>query len=107
MGTYVASRPSLAAVVVVMDCRHPLTPLDHQLLEWLRAARRPVHVLLTKSDKLSKQAARTTLDHARRDLAEACPGATAQLFSSLRRRGDRGGGANARAPRVRKKQSPG
>jgi len=87
VGTYIASRPSLAAVVVVMDCRHPLTPLDRQLLEWLRAAGRPAHVLLTKSDKLSRQAARTTVDRARRDLAEACPGATVQLFSALKREG--------------------
>ncbi|HUJ00765.1 MAG TPA: ribosome biogenesis GTP-binding protein YihA/YsxC, partial [Usitatibacter sp.] len=61
VGTYVSERPSLAGVVVVMDCRHPLTPLDLTLLDWLRTARRPAHILLTKSDKLSRQAARATL----------------------------------------------
>ncbi len=39
VGGYIAERTSLAAVVVVMDIRHPLTPLDRTLLEWLRAAR--------------------------------------------------------------------
>jgi GTP-binding protein len=87
VGTYVASRASLAGVVVVMDCRHPLTPLDLRLLEWLRAADRPVHVLLTKADKLSRQAARVTLDRARARLAQIHPGASVQLFSSLKREG--------------------
>jgi GTP-binding protein len=97
VGGYIAERPSLAAVVVVMDIRHPLTPLDRTLLEWLRSAERPVHVLLTKADKLSAQAARNTLDKVRRELAIACPGATVQLFSSLKRQGiDEAGQALAR-----------
>ncbi len=87
VGTYIAERSSLAAVVVVMDSRHPLTELDRTLIDWLKAAERPAHVLLTKADKLSKQAAQRTLAQVRRDLAEIYPGATAQLFSSLKREG--------------------
>ena len=87
VGEYIASRDSLAAVVVVMDARHPLTPLDRQLLGWLREAGRATHVLLTKSDKLSKQAAQVTLSKARKELAQLCPGATVQLFSSLKSTG--------------------
>ena len=87
VGTYVSERPSLAGVVVVMDCRHPLTPLDLTLLDWLRTARRPAHVLLTKSDKLSRQAARATLDRVRSELAKEHPGSTVQLFSSLKHEG--------------------
>jgi GTP-binding protein len=60
VGEYVGKRESLAGVVVVMDARHPLTPLDRQLLDWLTPAGRRVHVLLTKADKLSKQAAQST-----------------------------------------------
>ena len=37
------------AVVLVMDIRHPLTPLDRELLGWLRSAERSTHVLLTKA----------------------------------------------------------
>src|SRR6478735_4637498 len=55
VGTYISERPSLAGVVVVMDVRHPLTSLDTTLLDWLNEAGRPAHILLTKSDKLSKQ----------------------------------------------------
>lgn len=82
VGEYVGSRESLAGVIVVMDARHPLTPLDRYLLEWLSPAGRRVHVLLTKSDKLSKQAAQSTLVKTRRELASVHPGATIQLFSS-------------------------
>jgi len=87
VGTYIAERESLAGVVVVMDARHPLTELDRTLLAWLRAAGRAAHVMLTKSDKLSKQAAQATLARVRRELADLSPGASAQLFSSLKREG--------------------
>jgi GTP-binding protein len=87
VGTYIAERDSLAAVVVVMDSRHPLTDLDLTLLEWLRESGRDAHVLLTKSDKLSKQAAQATLARVRRELANIYPAASVQLFSSLKREG--------------------
>src|SRR5260221_10089285 len=87
VGEYIASRESLAAVVVVMDARHPLKPLDRQLIGWLRDARRPAHVLLTKADKLSKQAAQSTLAKVRRELAMLWPESTVQLFSSLKAQG--------------------
>ena len=87
VGTYIAERSSLAAVVVVMDIRHPLTPLDLTLLEWLREAGRRAHILLTKADKVSKQARQLALTNVRRRLADIYPGASVQLFSSLRNEG--------------------
>ena len=87
VGSYIASRDSLAAVVVVMDARHPLMPLDRQLIGWLRDAGRPAHILLTKSDKLSKQAAQRTLAEVRAQAAALNPGMTVQLFSSLKGEG--------------------
>jgi GTP-binding protein len=87
VGTYISERSSLAVVVVVMDARHPLTPLDLTLLEWLNAAGRRAHVLLTKADKLSKQSQQSTLARVRRELATIFPGASVQLFSSLKREG--------------------
>jgi GTP-binding protein len=87
VGNYVRERASIAGLIIVMDARHPLAPLDRQLLEWLAPAGRRVHVLLTKSDKLSSQAARATLTQVRAELARLYPGATAQLFSSLKRLG--------------------
>lgn len=87
VGTYISQRESLAAVVVVMDSRHPLKDLDLTLLQWLKTAGRHAHVLLTKSDKLSKQAAQRTLATVRSELATVFPGATVQLFSSLKSEG--------------------
>ncbi len=87
VGNYVAERPSLAGVVVVMDARHPLTPLDHELLQWLAPAGRRVHVLLTKADKLSRQSAQRTLAQTRAELARLYEGSSVQLFSSLKREG--------------------
>ena len=87
VGEYVFHRAALAGVVVVMDSRHPLTPQDRRLLDWLLPSGRNVHVLLSKSDKLSAQAGGRTLAQARKDLASLYPGATAQLFSSLKRTG--------------------
>lgn len=52
VGAYLRSRPQLCGVVVIMDARHPLTPLDRQLLEWLGETRRLV--LFSKADKLSR-----------------------------------------------------
>jgi len=87
VGEYIFHRRALAGVVVVMDSRHPLAPQDRRLLDWLLPSGRPVHVLLSKSDKLSAQAGQRTLAQARKDLAGTYPGATAQLFSSLKRTG--------------------
>lgn len=87
VGEYVFHRRALAGVVVVMDSRHPLAPQDRRLLDWLFPSGRQVHVLLSKADKLSAQAAQRTLAQARKDLALAYAGATVQLFSSLKRTG--------------------
>jgi GTP-binding protein len=107
VGTYIAERDSLAGVVVVMDCRHPLTELDRTLLDWLKAAGRPAHVLLTKADKLSKQSAQRTLAATRKALGAAYPGSTVQLFSSLKREGVDEAASVLSHLAARKKQSPG
>jgi GTP-binding protein len=87
VGEYVFHRSALAGVMIVMDSRHPLTPQDRRLLDWLLPSGRSVHVLLSKCDKLSAQGGQRTLAQARKDLAQVYPGATAQLFSSLKRTG--------------------
>jgi GTP-binding protein len=52
VGAYLKSRPRLTALVVIMDARHPFTPLDRQLLEWLDNV--PKLIVLSKADKLSR-----------------------------------------------------
>ncbi len=84
---YLQTRASLVGLVLIMDARHPLTPLDRQMIEWFLPTGRPIHCLLTKADKLSRGEAARTLQAVRRELAGGAPGLTVQLFSSLKRQG--------------------
>ncbi len=84
---YLQHRNALMGMVLVMDARHPLTPLDERMLDWFGVTGRPVHVLLTKADKLSRGEAAATLQAVRKALAARGEGHTAQLFSSLKRTG--------------------
>jgi GTP-binding protein len=84
---YLQSRSSLFGLVLIMDIRHPLTPLDETMLAWFRPTGKPVHVLLTKADKLPRAAAETALRRVRGRLAELAPNFTVQLFSALKRTG--------------------
>ena len=79
-------RRSLAGVVLLMDVRHPLKPQDGQLLAWLGALGVPVHVLLTKADKLSRSEAARALAEVRKALADH-PGVSVQLFSATKGQG--------------------
>jgi GTP-binding protein len=76
---YIETRASLGGVVIVMDSRHPLTEFDIQMLEWAGAQDLPIHLLLTKADKLSRGESAATLKKVRAAVGDA---ATAQLFSA-------------------------
>ena len=60
---YLRSGRTLAGVVLVMDARHPFTPLDEQLIAWRGDLR--LLVLLTKVDKLARSAQMSLLSEAR------------------------------------------
>lgn len=85
--TYLRERESLVGLVLMMDSRHPMTALDRQMIGWFAPSGRPIHVLLTKSDKLSRGPANATLLEVRKALAEFGPHVTVQLFSSLKKTG--------------------
>ena len=84
MESYFVGRRSLVGLVLVMDCRHPLTEFDRQMLAWSTSNGCRVHVLLTKADKLSRGAAGSTLLKVRKDVGEL---ATVQLFSATKKTG--------------------
>lgn len=84
---YFQQRQSLAGVVMVMDIRHPLTPVDRGLLDLLLTADVPRHVLLTKADKLSRNEAQKQLHFLHRTLEAENVEASLQTFSSLKRDG--------------------
>jgi len=83
---YLAERVPLIGLLVVMDARHALTDLDRQLLGWFLPSGRPVHILLTKSDKLGRQAQTKVLaqvrDEMQRDYGDRAGAIGIQLFSS-------------------------
>jgi GTP-binding protein len=87
LSAYLMTRVPLAGLVLIMDARHPLTKLDWQMLEWFSTTAKPVHILLTKADKLSRQEATSTLRKVQAELREGFPQCTVQLFSSSKRQG--------------------
>jgi GTP-binding protein len=80
VGSYLGSRHTLAGVVLVMDARHPLTPLDMQLVDFLGDGR--LLALLSKADKLTRAEQSRALAGVRGTLQ-----AEVKLFSSLTRQG--------------------
>jgi GTP-binding protein len=80
ISAYFKRRESLRGAIVVMDVRHPLTANDRDMLAVALSRNVPVHVLLTKADKLGRGAARQALAGFLRDAGK---GVTAQLFSAL------------------------
>ena len=82
---YLEDRNSLRGLILLGDIRRGLTDLDRQLLEWCAHKNLFVHLLLTKSDKLSRSAANQALVKAQRDVR--LDTVTMQLFSALRRVG--------------------
>lgn len=87
LSTYLQTRASLSGLVLIMDARRPLTPLDRQMLEWFLPSGKPVHILLTKADKLTRQQATAVLRSVQAELRVSYPNCTAQLFSSQKRQG--------------------
>jgi len=77
---YVRSRTSLAGVVIIVDARRGFSDHDQQLLEMLSATAVPVHVVLTKADKLNRGEAAQT---ARRVTTQLTERASVQLFSAV------------------------
>ena len=91
LATYVATRPSLVALALVVDARHGLKPLDFALLDGFLPSGRPVMVLATKSDKLSRNEAARASAAIRGQLAERYPGQASNVavipFSATARTG--------------------
>lgn len=85
--SYLTRRESLIGLILIMDSRHPLTPLDQQMLNWFAPSGRPVHVLLSKADKLTRSASAEVLARVKRELPKWGDQITVQLFSSLKKTG--------------------
>jgi GTP-binding protein len=84
---YLRQRESLRGMILLMDSRHPMQPFDEQMIGWALQAHMPVHILLTKSDKLKKGPAKSTLLKLREQLSEHKELVSMQLFSALKHTG--------------------
>ena len=87
LSAYIEEREALKGLILLMDARMPPTDIDMVMLDWTLTLDLPVHVLLTKSDKLKKGPAQSSLLKLTKMLNEKYPHATAQLFSSLKKQG--------------------
>jgi GTP-binding protein len=87
LSAYLQNRAALRGLVLIMDVRRPLTPLDRALLDWFAPTAKPVLALLTKADKLSRQQATRQLEAVRATLERSHPAARAILFSAVSRLG--------------------
>jgi GTP-binding protein len=84
---YLARRQALVGLVLIMDARRPLTDLDRNMVNWFGPTGKPIHCLLTKADKLSRQEQTKILREVRAEVESAGSPITAQLFSSLKKTG--------------------
>ena len=89
IGPYLSKREQLVGLVVIMDSRRPFTDLDIRLIDWFRPTGRPIHILLSKADKLSRQEQTKVLRSVQAEIATWGDAAlySVQLFSSLKKTG--------------------
>ena len=87
LGKYLETRQALRGLVLMMDIRHPLKEFDLQMIKWANNAKLSVHILLTKSDKLKRGAANSSLLLVNNELQKKELLASVQLFSSLNHEG--------------------
>ncbi|RLA40239.1 MAG: YihA family ribosome biogenesis GTP-binding protein [Gammaproteobacteria bacterium] len=89
LAEYLQQRQSLKGLILLMDIRHPLQEFDQQMVYWAAENFMPVHILLTKADKLKRGPALNTVQKVERQLQNQPSEATVtvQAFSSLKRSG--------------------
>ena len=87
LAPYLRQRQPLRGLVLIMDSRHPMTELDKQLLDWFAATEKPVHILLSKADKLTYQEQVRAIRTVQDELQTIGSGYTAQTFSSFTKSG--------------------
>lgn len=87
LGRYLEERKALKGLVLLMDIRHPLKPLDESLLHWAIEANLPTHILLTKSDKVKQKEKAENLKDVKIRYTQSDHLVSVQTFSSLKKQG--------------------
>lgn len=78
---YLEQRNSLIGLILLMDIRHPLKDEDQTFIAWCQSSELPVHLVLTKSDKLKQSPANKALHEVQQFLGSQ-DGVSVQLLSS-------------------------
>ncbi|QDQ39834.1 YihA family ribosome biogenesis GTP-binding protein [Legionella geestiana] len=87
LAEYLETRHCLRGLVVLMDIRHPLKPLDETLIHWALARELPVHILLTKADKLGFGEVKKTVQAVSHHFVDYAGAVTVQAFSATKKQG--------------------
>jgi GTP-binding protein len=81
LGETLQTRQSLCGLLLIVDSRRGVGPMDFQFLEWAGLPEEQTHVLLSKADKMGRGAGLDVLRASRAGLAGK---ASCQLFSALK-----------------------
>ena len=84
LSSFLLERNALKGLVIVVDIRRGITDLDQALFDMVESAL-PIHVLLTKSDKLSRSAVKNQVVRTQQQIAHTQN--TVSALSTLNRQG--------------------
>ena len=88
LSRYLQTRKNLVGLILIVDARRGLTELDEQMIAWFSVTQKPIHILLSKSDKQTFSENRALLQAISAQIKQFAPAQiTAQLFSSTKRVG--------------------
>ncbi|MDR3300305.1 MAG: ribosome biogenesis GTP-binding protein YihA/YsxC [Candidatus Accumulibacter sp.] len=87
LAPYLLRRAPLAGLILIMDSRHPLTELDTRMIDWFAQTDKPIHILLSKADKLTRSDQTQVVREVKEALAGLGERCSVQLFSSLKHTG--------------------
>ena len=85
LSDYFQARRSLNGLLLVVDIRRRLQDYDRQMMLFAGEVDLPIHILLTKADKLKRGQAATALLEVQKELGDR---ASVQLFSAHNRQGE-------------------
>lgn len=87
LAEYIETREELRGICLIMDIRHPLQEYDQQMIEWVTSHNLPVHILLSKADKLNRGPSMNVLQQVKQILVPYGDLVSVQLFSALKGQG--------------------
>lgn len=82
LDNYLNNRNALSGMILLMDIRHPLKEFDNAMLDWASEQQMPIHILLTKADKLKRGPGQATLHKVRKAVKDLGELVSVQTFSS-------------------------